>query len=295
MSAAGTLRDAMRSLRLAVLLSAFSLDAACAPPAAPITPAARETPPREYAAEPALSHAGGASTAPPVAEPSAPVGSTVPLPNTPSSSAPTQAPVPAFQETLDAATKAIGAGDFVTADRHIDAAAKMGGEAPHLEYLVARLRATRFVYAGDFEHAAEALVAVIPVLAKHPELADEFWAHNAMMMIREAQGDPAAALAENDQATLSGTRWAPGTRRACDARLPEDRWHRAYLTRMLAESRAGSVKEALVQYARAALDDVRGRGGSSRLDRGARGVLRGARRQARRGARRRPARRPCQG
>ena len=82
-----------------------------------------------------------------------------------------------------------------------------------------------------------------------------------MMMIREAQGDPGAALAENDQATLCAARgtWEPDRREALA--FQKDRWHRAYLTRMLAESRAGSVKEALVRYAQAALDEYRARGG----------------------------------
>ena len=76
-----------------------------------------------------------------------------------------------------------------------------------------------------------------------------------MMMIREAQGDPAAALAENDQATLCAARgsWDPKERETLA--FEKDRWHRAYLLRMLAESRTGSAKEALVRYARAALDE----------------------------------------
>jgi len=148
-----------------------------------------------------------------------------------------------------------------TADKQIAAAAAVAGDDAHLGYLVARIRAARFVYAGDFEHAAAALVAIIPTLAKHPELADEFWSHNAMMMIREAQGDPAAALAEDDQATLCAARgtWNPQDRDTLA--FQKDRWHRAYLTRMLAESRTGSAKQALVQYAQAALDEYRTRGG----------------------------------
>jgi hypothetical protein len=100
------------------------------------------------------------------------------------------------------------------------------------------MRATRYVYAGDFDRAAAAFVAVLPALAKHPELQDEFWVHNTMMMIRAAQGDPAAALAENDQATLCAAHgtWNPEGRDVLA--WQKDRWHRAYLTRMLAESRA---------------------------------------------------------
>lgn len=167
---------------------------------------------------------------------------------------------PALSEALDAASRAIGAGDGATADKQIAAAAAAAGNDAHLGYLVARMRATRFAYAGDFDRAAAAYVAVIPTLTKHPELSDEFWSHNAMMMIREAQGDPAAALAEDDQATLCAARgtWDPA-RRATLA-FQKDRWHRAYLTRMLAESRTGSAKQALVDYAEAALRDYETRG-----------------------------------
>lgn len=119
------------------------------------------------------------------------------------------------------------------------------------------MRAARFVQSGDFERAASSLTDVIPVLARHPELSDEFWSHNAMMMIREAQGDPAAALAENDQATLCAQRGAWDPEHRATLALFKDRWHRAYLTRMLAESRTGSAKHALVAYADAALDDYR--------------------------------------
>ncbi|MCA9588886.1 MAG: hypothetical protein KC657_26400 [Myxococcales bacterium] len=100
----------------------------------------------------------------------------------------------------------------------------------------------------------------MPALAEHPELPDEFWAHNAMMMIRAAQGDPAAALAENDQATLSAARgtWSPDTRDKLA--FQKDRWHRAYLTRMLAESRSGTVKQSLVSYAQASLAEYRSQG-----------------------------------
>ncbi|HSQ67454.1 MAG TPA: hypothetical protein VLM85_29790 [Polyangiaceae bacterium] len=146
------------------------------------------------------------------------------------------------------------------ADKQLAAAEKAAADDPHFAYLVARVRATRFVVAGDFDRAGAAYATVIPTLARHPELPDEFWCHNAMMMIREAQGDPAAALAENDQATLCAARgtWDPQDRDTLA--FQKDRWHRAYLTRMLAESRTGSTKRALVQYAEAALADYRTRG-----------------------------------
>jgi hypothetical protein len=187
--------------------------------------------------------------APPAPEPAPPPSRLEPAP-----------PSPALAEALDAAAKAIALGDGAAADKQLTAADAAAGEDAHLAYLVARVRATRFAVAGDFEHAAAAFVAVMPALARHPELPDEFWAHNAMMMLREAQGDPAAALAENDQATLSAARgtWDPEGRDTLA--FQKDRWHRAYLTRMLAESRSGSVKLALVQYAEAALAEYRNGG-----------------------------------
>ena len=156
--------------------------------------------------------------------------------------------------------KAVSSGDMATADKQIAAAAAAAGNDPHFAFLVARTAATRWVQGGDFEKAGAALVAVIPALAKRPDLPDEFWSHNMMMMIREAQGDPAAALAENDQATLCAARgtWDPEHRELLA--FQKDRWHRAYLTRMLAESRQGSTKQALVAYAQAALDDYRTKG-----------------------------------
>jgi hypothetical protein len=216
------------------------LMAACGSPAAtPVAPSA------------ATSTCAVASSAPPVSSAA---------PTTPPPQAKPPTPSPALAAALDAAMKAIGANDFALADKRIAEASAAVGDEAHFAYLVARVAAARFVYAGDFDRAAAALVGVMPLLAKHPELPDEFWSHNAMMMIREAQGDPAAALAEDDQATLCAARgtWDPEGRDTLA--FQKDRWHRAYLTRMLAESRTGSAKQALVQYAQAALDEYRPRG-----------------------------------
>jgi tetratricopeptide (TPR) repeat protein len=193
----------------------------------------------------------------PAAPSSAPVASAPPSAAT--SSEPPPLP-PAFERALDAAAKAIAANDAAAIDAQIAAATSAAGDDPHLRFAVAHLEAARFAAAGDFERAAAAFVALIPTLAKHPELSDEFSAHNAMMMIREAQGDPAAALAENDQATLCAARgtWEPELRDTLA--FQKDRWHRAYLSRMLAEARTGTTKAALVAYAQAALDDYRTRG-----------------------------------
>jgi hypothetical protein len=201
-----------------------------------------------------------APSAPAVAGPAAPASTAPTAPLLPPPAEPASPPS-ALKEALAAAAKAVAAGEYAKADQQIAVAAVAAGDDAHFLSLVARTRAMRHVYAGDFDRAAAAFLDVIPTLARHPELIDEFWSHNTMMMIREAQGDPASALAENDQATLCAERgtWMNPAERATLA-FQKDRWHRAYLTRMLAESRTGSAKQALVQYAQAALDEYRPRG-----------------------------------
>jgi hypothetical protein len=191
----------------------------------------------------------------------APVASTTAPPSPPPpvpASSPAEPPA-AFVQAMVGAERAIAQGDYAAADRLLDAAAATTGEDAHLRFAVALYRATRFTYSGDFDRAASALSAAIPDAAKHPESPDEFTAHNQMMILRVAQGDPAAALAEDDQATLAAARgtWAPEERETL-AYL-KDRWHRAYLSRMLAEMRSGPGKQALLHDAEAALSDYRAR------------------------------------
>ncbi|HEX4515878.1 MAG TPA: hypothetical protein VH054_20155 [Polyangiaceae bacterium] len=204
------------------------------------------------------------SSTPPVVASSASSSPSATATATTSAPPPPREPPPELVTALDGATKAIASRDWPAADKQLATATTAAADDAHLAYLVARVRAVRWASVNDFEKAASAFVAVIPSLAKRPELKDEFWAHNAMMMIREAQGDPAAALAENDQATLAAARgtWdaGPGSGGRETLAFQKDRWHRAYLTRMLAESRTGSAKQALVAYAESALTDYRTRG-----------------------------------
>lgn len=250
------LLDRMRRHLLALVVLAAA-HVACAAAVTPVAPPPAPTCPAPSTPQPSAASAPASTLATDTPATSTPAASTVASAAAP----PPPEPPPALREALDAAAKAIAAGDPASADKPIAAAAAAAGDDAHLAYLVARLKATRFVSSGDLDRAADALLDVIPALSGHPELADEFWAHNAMMMVREAQGDPAAALAEDDQATLCAARGTWGDPRERETlAFQKDRWHRAYLTRMLAESRAGSVKRALVAYARAALDEYRTRG-----------------------------------
>ena len=185
------------------------------------------------------------------------------VPDVPETPAPAalrpHAPTEAFIRAMTVVEQAIEAGDYVRADQQLDAAAGAAANDVHLLFAVALYRATRFAYSGDFERAATALTAMVPDLAKHPESPDEFSAHNQLMILRAAAGKPSLALAEDDQATQAAARgtWAPEERPTL-AYL-KDRWHRAYLTRMLAQTRAGAERQALIRDAEAALGDYRTR------------------------------------
>ena len=83
---------------------------------------------------------------------------------------------------------------------------------------------------------------------------------NALLSHARVRVEPLDLHVARAAGTLCAARgtWDPQGRETLA--FQKDRWHRAYLTRMLAESRAGSTKQALVQYAQAALDDYRPRG-----------------------------------
>lgn len=111
--------------------------------------------------------------------------------------------------------------------------------------------ATAHALANDFEAAAQSLLQGVAEVGARPDLAIEFWAHNTLMMLREAQGDVTGALVECDEMTLSGLR---GTWATADPTLVwmKEHWHRAYLLRMLAERLTGPRREATLRYAEAA-------------------------------------------
>src|SRR5580692_842332 len=203
---------------------------------------------------PETSRGGGGEAAPsslPLQASAAPVAEAA------SESRPPGDPSESFVAAMVGAERAIGGGDFTAADAQLDRAAAAAGDDPHLKFAVGLYRATRFTYAGAIDQAADALQAVIPAVKNHPELPDEFTGHNQMMILRVAQGDPGAALAEDDLATQCAARgtWAPDDRPTL-AYL-KDRWHRAYLSRMLAEMRTGGARETLLREANAAKDDYR--------------------------------------
>ena len=155
------------------------------------------------------------------------------------------------QELVEEAKAAIRVNELDRAQALLDRAAE-GIESSHavaddVAYTRATLSATR----GELEEASEILLARLPDAEAALDEARAFWLHNALMMIREAQGDLPAALAENDEATLFAARatFEPdGMSRGQLAEM-KDLWHRAYLVRMMAERRTGSARSALVSYA----------------------------------------------
>lgn len=175
----------------------------------------------------------------------------------PAAAAPASAPTatPEVQRWIDAAKAHIAARDTAAAERDLTRARAAAGSDPDQLFEVAAAEATLASYSGDPERAAQALVTYLARTGERPRSVVEFWIHNMLMMLREAQGDIPAAIVECDQETLAGLRgtWA------ADGDEPreihtwlKDTWHRAYLHRMLAERLTGSRRQATLRYAEAA-------------------------------------------
>lgn len=157
------------------------------------------------------------------------------------------------QARLEKADERIRARDHAGAGAELDAAARLAGDDLELRYGVAMQRATLAAYRGDYERAARELVALVPELRPLTHVPAEFWLHNTIMMIREAQGDVAAALAECDAMTAAGKRgtWSTPAKRELLVSTKE-LWHRAYLLRMLAERQRGPKRAATLRDAETA-------------------------------------------
>jgi ATP/maltotriose-dependent transcriptional regulator MalT len=162
---------------------------------------------------------------------------------------------PELEAKLDEVRTRLSSGDPEGAEEQLRGADELAGDDFAAKLQVAWTRSTLLAYRDDYEGAAGLLRRLLPEARQRPDDPAEFWIHNTLMMIREAQGDIPAALVENDAMTLAGRR---GTwERVGDVDRPtmvalKDEWHRAYLLRMLAAQLDGSRREATLQYAEAA-------------------------------------------
>lgn len=153
------------------------------------------------------------------------------------------------EPVLKAAQEHIGAGKLADAQAKIDEARKLAGDDREARDGVAYLQATLFAYRGDWDRAADALLTNLPETDDGTD-ASVFWTHNTVMMLREAQGDVAAAIVECEEMTRAGQKATWGkTERRERLVLLKDLWHRAYLFRMLAEQQSGSRKATSLRYA----------------------------------------------
>jgi hypothetical protein len=160
---------------------------------------------------------------------------------------------PALLAELEKTQEQIGAGRFAEAGEGLKRARGIAADDPLGNSAVSYFEATLSAYRGDFEGAAQILLAALPEVEKRPDEDGELMIHNTVMMLREAQGDIAAALVECDEMTRAGRRatWGKPQKRE-QMVLLKDLWHRAYLLRMLAETQKGPRKAATLRYAEAA-------------------------------------------
>ena len=164
---------------------------------------------------------------------------------------PQKPPTPLEQKLAVVEAKLL-AGDLTAAARELDAAKDLVGAGVEERYGAAYMHATLLAYRGDWEGAAQTLLAFLPEL-DGMDNPGSFWLHNTVMMLREAQGDVASALVECEEMTRAGRRgtWGKPEKRE-QLVLLKDLWHRAYLLRMLAEQQAGPRRAATLRYAQAA-------------------------------------------
>ena len=137
----------------------------------------------------------------------------------------------------------------------LDRARQLPQAARPSESLVAYFDATVHAYAGDYRGAAQVLYDHTAKLG--PAVKASFAFHDAMIALRTADGDLLGALVECEEMVVAGTRgtWKPpGDDRMTWVRLKEH-WHRAYLLRMIAQTRAGAERQALIGYAERARRD----------------------------------------
>ena len=162
-----------------------------------------------------------------------------------------------LDKQIGAAKLAIKGGKFKEAAKLLRSAWRTARRRPAARDTIAYYQATLAAYRGDYEAAVTRLAQRLPKAAKRPQDSAEFDMHNAMMMLREAQGDLLAAIVECSEMRIVGERgrWTHEPwDRPTQIRL-KDLWHRAYLLRMYAEQLQGDRRKIVLRYARQAKSD----------------------------------------
>lgn len=196
--------------------------------------------------------AGGASSSGAAASPSPPASASAPAPAPAAPAPPPSKAAIAARKLLHDAYAKLATGDLAGAAAIAARAREAAGDDADTRFDVAYTQATIAVYRNDLDAAAQALLGYLADTKESPASPAAFRVHNTMMMVREAQGDVAAALVECDEMTLAGQRgtWdATGGEPREAHTLLKDRWHRAYLVRLLAEQETGSRRAAALGYA----------------------------------------------
>lgn len=172
------------------------------------------------------------------------------MPGAPSNVEPASGP-----QLLDAIPKALQRGDVQATAVALERLRQAPAQAQPSEATLVYYDATVHAYQGDFRGAARIMYDHIAKVGPTARAAFDF--HDAMIALRTADGDLVGALIECEETVKAGTlgTWtSPDVDRMTLVRLKEH-WHRAYLLRMLAQTRTGAERQAMTDYAEHARQD----------------------------------------
>lgn len=161
------------------------------------------------------------------------------------------APTPG-QQLIDEVTHALLRADLTAAAAIVERARQVSPTSPHASaQLIAYFDATVHAYRGDYAGAAKVMY---DFLLSSPTSEGAFAFHDAMIALRTANGDVVGALVECEEMVKAGTlgTWRPSDGDRMTLVRLKEHWHRAYLLRLLAQTRVGPERAAFLAYAESA-------------------------------------------
>ena len=161
----------------------------------------------------------------------------------------------ARQQLIDEVSAALRREDHAAATAIVERAKRTDGRARPSAQLIAYFDATVHSYQGDYGGAAKILYDHAAKVG--PTMEASFNFHDAMIALRTAEGDLIGALVECEEMSRVGGlgTWKPADGERITAVQLKEHWHRAYLLRMIAQTRAGHEREAFIDYAEQARKD----------------------------------------